>query len=145
MSFSRRQFCTRMLSSTAVAGLGPLRAAERPKLPVWIAAGQFRPDYLDDLWPSLSPGGFRRLAERGAYVPDCQFDAPAFTDSGPATLLAGFFPGRAGDVMLSCPAHVNETVDVAPALARSFGLSLPPSATERVLGEMIEAPVKAAR
>jgi hypothetical protein len=87
-----------MLSSTAIAGLRPLRAAERPKLLVWIIAGQFRPDYLDDLWPSLSPGGFRRLVEGGAYFPDCQFDAAAFTDSGLATLLTGAWPSLHGIV-----------------------------------------------
>jgi len=98
MSFSRRQFCARILSSAAVLNLDLLRAAERPKLLVWIIADQFRPDYLDDLWPSLAPGGFRRLIEGGAYFPDCQFDAAAFTDSGLATLLTGAWPSLHGIV-----------------------------------------------
>src|SRR5271165_1047265 len=98
MSFSRRQFCASLMSSTAVPGLNLLRAAERPKLLVWILADQFRPDYLDDLWPSLAPGGFRRLIEGGAYFPDCQFDAAAFTDSGLATLLTGTWPALHGIV-----------------------------------------------
>jgi Type I phosphodiesterase / nucleotide pyrophosphatase len=76
----------------------PLAAAPRPKLMIWLIAEQFRPDYLDELWPSLSPGGFRRLIEGGSYFPNCQFDAAAFTDSGLATLLTGSWPSMHGIV-----------------------------------------------
>jgi hypothetical protein len=87
-----------MLASTTAFRPPPLHAAARPKLLVWIIAEQFRPDYLDDLWPSLAPGGFRRLIEGGSYFPNCQFDAEAFTESGLATLLTGAWPSLHGIV-----------------------------------------------
>src|SRR5579862_3852463 len=83
----------------AAAGLASAGfAAARPRLLVWLIAEQFRPDYLDELWPALSPGGFRRLIEGGSYFPNCQFDAAAFTDSGLATLLTGAWPSMHGIV-----------------------------------------------
>jgi hypothetical protein len=82
----------------AALPLPPLGAAPRPKLLIWLIAEQFRPDYLDDLWPSLSAGGFRRLIEGGSYFPNCQFDAATFTDSGLATLLTGAWPSMHGIV-----------------------------------------------
>ncbi len=87
-----------MLAGTTALGPGSLAAAPRPKLLVWLIAEQFRPDYLDELWPTLSPGGFRRLIEGGSYFPNCQFDAAAFTDSGLATLLTGAWPSMHGIV-----------------------------------------------
>jgi arylsulfatase A-like enzyme len=114
----------------------------------------------------------------GYYTADGE---SSFTGPWRERFANSFFAGRSGDVMLSYPAHHDETVDVvaagsvynydtrvplifygpmfrartiedtvaaidvAPTLARSFGLSLPPSATGRVLGEAISPPVKAAR
>ncbi|HVW87542.1 MAG TPA: alkaline phosphatase family protein [Bryobacteraceae bacterium] len=95
MSFTRRQFC-----AGAAAALWPpaSRAATRPPVLIWIIAEQFRPDYFDDLWPLLGPGGFRRLIETGSYFPNCQFESAAFTSSGIATLLTGSWPSQHGVV-----------------------------------------------
>jgi predicted AlkP superfamily pyrophosphatase or phosphodiesterase len=93
MTFSRRRFCT-----FAAASAGLLSAAPRPKLLVWVIAEQFRPDYLDELWPSFGTGGFRRLVEGGSYFPSCEYNSTTFTCSGLATLLTGTWPSLHGIV-----------------------------------------------
>jgi len=82
--------------AAAVAGTPLLTAATRPGLLVWLVTEQFRPDYLDEMWPSFGPGGFRRLVEGGSYFPNCHYDSATFTSSGLATLLTGTWPALHG-------------------------------------------------
>ena len=101
MTFSRRRFFSSAAAIAAPAALCPgrLSSAARPRLLVYLIAEQFRPDYLDELWPLLSPGGFRRMIEYGSYFPDCQIESPAFTASGSlATLITGAWPALHGVV-----------------------------------------------
>ena len=79
-------------------GARALAAPTRPKLLVLVVLEQFRPDYLDSVWPALGPGGFRRLLERGAYFPDCRHAASTFSASTVATLATGAWPAQHGIV-----------------------------------------------
>jgi hypothetical protein len=121
MSYSRRRFCAGLLTSSIILRPRPVIAAPRPKLLIWLIAEQFRPDYLDELWPSLSPGGFRRLIEGGSYFPNCQFDAAAFTDSGLATLLTGTWPSMHGIVADRWLGHATPEPFTASAAALQAG------------------------
>jgi hypothetical protein len=84
-----------MLGSLAARALA---APARPKLLVLVVLEQFRPDYLDSVWPALGPGGFRRLIEKGAYFPDCRHAASTFSASTVATLATGAWPAQHGIV-----------------------------------------------
>jgi hypothetical protein len=95
MDICRRSFGACMLGSLAARALG---APSRPKLLVLVVLEQFRPDYLDSAWPALSPGGFRRLLEKGAYFPDCRHAASTFSASTVATLGTGAWPAQHGIV-----------------------------------------------
>jgi hypothetical protein len=79
-------------------GARVLAAPSRPKLLVLVVLEQFRPDYLDSVWPALGPGGFRRLLEKGAYFPDCRHAASTFSASTVATLATGAWPAQHGIV-----------------------------------------------
>jgi predicted AlkP superfamily pyrophosphatase or phosphodiesterase len=100
MGQTRRIFC-----KSAVAGvLGSLPGAAQfsprhyPGLLVLIVAEQFRADYLDRVHRSLSPGGFRRLMDEGAWFPDCRHAASTFTSTGVATVATGAWPQLHGIV-----------------------------------------------
>jgi hypothetical protein len=70
----------------------------RPKLAVLIVIEQFRSDYLNSAGPQLSPAGFRRLMEKGAFFPDCRHQASTFSASSLATLATGAWPAQHGIV-----------------------------------------------
>jgi hypothetical protein len=55
-------------------------------------------DLPERLLPRLSPGGFRRLMEKGAWFPDCRHLASAFPASSIATLATGAWPAQHGIV-----------------------------------------------
>ena len=59
----------------------PAQTAARPfpRLLVVLIGGQLRTDYLDRVNHLLTPGGFRRLMEQGAWYPDCRHRASTFT------------------------------------------------------------------
>jgi hypothetical protein len=65
---------------------------------VLVIAEQLRPDALDAAWPQFGPGGFRRLAERGAWFADCRHLSSTFTASGLANLATGTWPAQHGIV-----------------------------------------------
>jgi predicted AlkP superfamily pyrophosphatase or phosphodiesterase len=65
---------------------------------VLLVAEQFRSDYLDLFSNFLSPGGFRRLMEEGAYFPECQMAATTFTSGSLATVSTGAYPQMHGIV-----------------------------------------------
>ncbi|HLN01126.1 MAG TPA: alkaline phosphatase family protein [Bryobacteraceae bacterium] len=100
MLVSRRRFVSLAASAAGLAGLSKTsRAARpRPKLVVLLVAEQFRSDYLDLFSNFLSPGGFRRLMEEGAYFPECQMAATTFTSGGLATVSTGAYPQMHGIV-----------------------------------------------
>jgi hypothetical protein len=70
----------------------------RPKLFVLLAAEQFRSDYLTRFSNLFGPGGFRRLIDEGAYLPDCRMSASSFSASGLATIATGAYPQAHGIV-----------------------------------------------
>lgn len=78
----------------------PAQTAARPfpRLLVVLIGGQLRTDYLDRVNHLLTPGGFRRLMEQGAWYPDCRHRASTFTSSGVATLATGAWPQLHGIV-----------------------------------------------
>ncbi len=84
-----------------VAGLSANRLVAlrpKPKLFVVVIAEQFRQLYLSRTWNSLVPGGFRELAGKGTYYPDCRLLSSGFTSSGLATLATGAYPSLHGIV-----------------------------------------------
>jgi len=96
MNIGRRQFGGCILGGIATRAWA---APPRPKLTLVIVLEQFRPDYLDAVsLPQLSPGGFRRLLEHGAYFPDCRNLASTFSSSSLATLSTGAWPAEHGIV-----------------------------------------------
>jgi hypothetical protein len=92
--------CRRDFGKLALGGLAGrlLRAAPRPKLLVIVLLEQFRPDYLETVRPQLSPGGFRRLFEKGAVFHNCLHRASTFSSSAIATLATGAWPAQHGIV-----------------------------------------------
>lgn len=100
MGLTRRIFCKSaaagLLGSLPRTGVSAVRPY--PRLLVFIAAEQFRTDYLDRVQRSLSTGGFRRLMGEGAWYPDCRHAASTFTSSGMATLGTGAWPQSHGIV-----------------------------------------------
>src|SRR5580704_8532944 len=121
MDICRRTFGACMLGSLAARAVA---APSRPKLLVLVVLEQFRADYLDAVWPALSPGGFRRILEKGAYFPDCRHAASTFPASTVATLATGAWPAQHGIVADSWydeaskkPASANEEALLATTLA----------------------------
>ncbi|HTS25471.1 MAG TPA: alkaline phosphatase family protein [Bryobacteraceae bacterium] len=92
--------CRREFGACLLAGMsGRLWALPpRPKLFILVILDQFRPDYLESAASSLSPGGFRRLLEKGTYFPDCRHLASTFPASSIATLATGAWPSQHGIV-----------------------------------------------
>ena len=94
---TRRQFAA--CSTAWLAGATRLKAIPpRPKLFVLLVAEQFRSDYLSRFSALFGPGGFRRLMEEGAYLPDCRMAASSFTATGLATIATGAYPDAHGIV-----------------------------------------------
>src|SRR5919202_1949858 len=72
--------------------------AARPKLIVFIAVDQLRPDYLDR-WSGQLSGGLARLSRRGAvFTRGYQDHAITETAPGHASMLSGRFPRSTGTV-----------------------------------------------
>ena len=70
----------------------------RPKLTVLIITEELRADALEAAWPQLRAGGFRRLAEKGAWFPDCRHLSSTFSACGIANLATGAWPAQHGIV-----------------------------------------------
>ena len=83
----------------AAAGAFRLSAlAPRPKLLVLVVLNQMRPDYLDSAASQFTPGGLRRILDKGAFYPDCRHLASTFTASTLSTLATGAWPAQHGIV-----------------------------------------------
>lgn len=102
-AMKRRVIVTaRFLLSFLVALLvvGPaLAKSTPPRLLVVVVIDQLPREYLDRFGPYFSPGGFRRLREKGADYPDCEHQhATTLTGPGHASLLTGAYPVHTGIV-----------------------------------------------
>src|SRR5579872_1511845 len=95
MRLDRRQFSAMILGAAA----GKLVAAgSRPKLTVLVIVEALRADAIDAGWPNFGAGGFRRLAEKGAWFPDCRHLSSTFSACGIANLATGAWPAQHGIV-----------------------------------------------
>ena len=95
MDIGRRQFGACMLGAFA-ARAWP--ANSRPKLTVLVLVEQLRADALDAAWPQFGTGGFRRLAEKGAWFADCRQLSSTFSACGITNLATGAWPAQHGIV-----------------------------------------------
>jgi hypothetical protein len=92
--------CRRDFGRLALAGVATrlLANPQRPKLLVLVLPGQFRSEFLDSARPQLSPGGFRKLLEKGTVFHNCLNRASTFPSSSLATLATGAWPAQHGIV-----------------------------------------------
>jgi hypothetical protein len=67
-------------------------------LTVLVIAEQLRADALEVAWPLLGSGGFRRLAEKGAWFASCRHLSSTFSSCGLANLATGAWPAQHGIV-----------------------------------------------
>ena len=95
MEIGRRQFGACMLGALA-AKAWP--AVSRPKLTVLLIVEQLRASALDAAWADFGAGGFRRLAEKGAWFTQCQQLSSTFSACGLANLATGAWPAQHGIV-----------------------------------------------
>ena len=95
------------LSALAFAAASPADSfTDRPRLVVVISIDQFRADYINRFATHYLPaqaggklGGFRYLAEQGAYFTDAHYShIPTATGPGHATILTGSIPALHGIV-----------------------------------------------
>src|SRR5262249_28653132 len=96
VQLSRRRFAATLAGSLGAAP--PAAVPPRPKLCVLLVAEQFRSDYLSQFAGLFGPGGFRRLMEEGAFLPDCRMASSSFSASGLATIATGAYPEAHGIV-----------------------------------------------
>jgi Type I phosphodiesterase / nucleotide pyrophosphatase len=91
----RREFGRVALGGLAGAAFG---AATRPKLLVIVVLDQFRSDFLAAIRSQLSPGGFRKILEKGAFFHNCLNRGSTFPSPSTATLATGAWPAQHGIV-----------------------------------------------
>src|SRR5258708_23825866 len=96
VQLSRRRFAATLAGSLGAARLDAV--PPRSKLCVMLVAEQFRSDYLSQFAGLLGPGGFRRLMEEGAFLPDCRMASSSFSATGLATIATGAYPEAHGIV-----------------------------------------------
>lgn len=86
------------LLTTFVVGLAGIQGVtlageSRPKLVVGIMVDQLRTDYLEDLKDMLGPGGFRRLMDKGVFIPEVDYGiSDGDIASSTAIIQTGTFP-----------------------------------------------------
>ena len=79
-----------------LAAVSPATPPVGPRLVVFIAVDQLRPDYLER-YRAQWAGGFKRLLEQAAYFPNGrQYHAITETSPGHSTFLSGREPARTG-------------------------------------------------
>ncbi len=95
MSICRREFGLALLAGLAAPafGIGP-----RSKLLVLVLLEQLRGDAIANSGGYFGPGGFRRLAAKSAFFPDCRNLASTFPSSSIATVASGAWPAQHGIV-----------------------------------------------
>jgi len=95
MEISRRRFGACALGAFASRAWS---APTRPKLTVLVIVEQLRSDALDAAWPQFGAGGFKRLAEKGAWYTGCRHLCSTFSATGLANLSTGTWPAQHGIV-----------------------------------------------
>ena len=95
MGISRRHFGASVLGALASQAWA---APARPKLTVLVIIEQLRSDALDAAWSQFGPGGFKRLAEKGAWFTGCRHLSSTFSSTGLANLATGTWPAQHGIV-----------------------------------------------
>ncbi len=93
MDICRRQFGACLLGAMAGKAWG---IPGRPKLTVLVIVEQLRPDALEAAESQFSAGGFRRLAEKGAWFNNCRHLSSTFSSTGLANLATGAWPAQHG-------------------------------------------------
>lgn len=121
MDIGRRQFGAGVLGAFAGSAWS---APSRPKLTVLVIAEQLRADALEAAWPQLGPGGFRRLAEKGAWFTGCRHLSSTFSSCGLANLATGTWPAQHGivadswwDYSANAAVHASDEALLATTLA----------------------------
>ena len=95
MTLNRRQFGACALGALSARAWG---APSRPKLTVLVVVEALRADLLQALWPQFGAGGFHRLAEKGAWFPECRHLSSTVPATGLANLATGAWPAQHGIV-----------------------------------------------
>jgi hypothetical protein len=95
MEICRRQFGAWVLGALASRAWS---APARPKLTVMVIVEQLRSDALDAAWSQFGTGGFKRLAEKGAWFTGCRHLSSTFSSTGLANLATGTWPAQHGIV-----------------------------------------------
>ena len=86
-----------LLAALLTGGVSFRVSAEEPKLVVAIVVDQLRYDYLERFYSQFTPGGFRLLIDRGAFMTFAQYDySPTVTGPGHASFLSGAPPAVHG-------------------------------------------------
>ena len=125
MEIGRRQFGACVLG--ALAGQA-WSAPGKPKLTVLAIVEQLRADALDAAWPQLGSGGFRRLADKGAWFTGCRHLSSTFSSCGLANLATGAWPAQHGivadswwDYAAHAPVRASNEALLATTLAAQAG------------------------
>jgi predicted AlkP superfamily pyrophosphatase or phosphodiesterase len=84
-----RKFLVILAAASAIKS----SAQQRPALVVGIVVDQMRNDVIYRYWDRFGPGGFRRLAERGYYFRNTQFNyLPTYTAPRHSSIYTGTTP-----------------------------------------------------
>src|SRR5712691_1519341 len=119
VQLSRRLFAATLAGSLEAARLAAI--PPRPKLFVLLVAEQFRSDYLTRFAGLLSPAGFRRLMEEGAFLPDCRMASSSLSATGLATIATGAYAEAHGIVAESWYDAGSKTIIAASASLNQAG------------------------
>lgn len=75
------------------------KAQKPPRLVVGIVVDQMRSDYVQRFWNDFGDGGFKKLANEGAYFPNTYYTyVPTYTGPGHASIYCGSPPSVNGIV-----------------------------------------------
>lgn len=96
MDICRRRFG--MCLAGALAGPIFGSPARRQNLTVLVLLENLRADAIEGAWSQLGAGGFRKLAEKGAWFPGCRHQSSTFSACGIANLATGAWPSQHGIV-----------------------------------------------
>ena len=146
VQLSRRRFAATLAGSLGAARLSAF--PPRPKLLVLLVAEQFRSDYLTRFAGLFGPGGFRRLMEEGAFLPDCRMACSSFSATGLATIATGAYAEAHGIVaeswydpasraMIAARAGLTQAATLSDQVAAAGGNRVFAAATRRSRAELL--------
>jgi len=91
---------------------------------VLVIAEELRADALDAAWPQFGAGGFKLLADKGAWFTGCRHSSSTFSACGIANLATGAWPAQHGivadswwDYAAHAPARATDEALLATTLA----------------------------